>query len=157
MLLCGKIPWQPQPRGLEGAQCFPKEDLLPCLQPEVEVLRCLKDEYNGGAQVELAKGLTLAHGNALLVGMCYKAQVIVGTLAVTGAVCVQVLGVRRKKLISLVVCLSSTLPRQGAETAFQGKGLSLTNTPSTRCDPDKEGQGSDIHAARLVPAAVPDT
>lgn len=96
MLLCGKIPWQSQPRGLEGAQCFPKADLLPCLQPEVEVLGCLKDEHNGGAQVELAKGLALSHENALLVGMCYKAQVIVGALAVPGAVCVQVLGARRK-------------------------------------------------------------
>ena len=67
MLLCGKILWQPQPRGLEGAQCSCKADLLFCLQPQVEVLGCLEDEHDGGAQVELAQGLTLAHGNALLV------------------------------------------------------------------------------------------
>lgn len=102
MLLCGKIPWEPQPRRLEGAQCFPKADLLPCLQPEVEVLGGLKDEYNGGAQVELAQVLALAHGNTLLVGMCYKAQVIVGTLAVPGAVCLQVLRAGSKRVISLV-------------------------------------------------------
>lgn len=67
MLLCGKILWQPQPRGLEGAQCSCKADLLFCLQPQVEVLGCLEDEHDGGAQVELAQGLTLVHGNALLV------------------------------------------------------------------------------------------
>lgn len=70
MLLCGKIPWQPQPRGLEGAQCFPKADLLPCLQHEIEVLGCLKDEHDGGAQVELSKGFALSHENAFLVGVC---------------------------------------------------------------------------------------
>ena len=46
MLLCGKILWQPQPRGLEGAQCSCKADLLFCLQPQVEVLGCLEDEHD---------------------------------------------------------------------------------------------------------------
>jgi hypothetical protein len=98
----------------KGAQCFPKADLLSCLQPQVEVLGCLEDEHDGGAQVELAQGLTLAHGNALLVGVC------VGALAVPGAVCVQVLGARRKKLISLLACLQPC-PAQVAETSLSGQ------------------------------------
>lgn len=125
-----KDPLAATPKGLEGAQCFPKADLLSCLQPEVEVLGRLKDEHNGGAQVELSKGLALAHGNALLVGMSYEAQVIVGALAVPGAVCVQVLGARRKKLISIVTC-PQPCPARVTGTASQGKGLILINTPST--------------------------
>lgn len=80
---------------LEGAQGLPKSDFLSCFQLEVEVLGGLKDEHNGGTQVELAQVLALAHGDALLVGTCHEAEVVVGALAVSWAVCVQVLGEAR--------------------------------------------------------------
>lgn len=76
---------------LEGAQGFPKSNLLPWLQMKVEVFGSLKDEDDGGAKVELPKVLTLPHGDALLVAVRNEAEVIVGALAVPGAVCVQVL------------------------------------------------------------------
>lgn len=69
---------------LEGAQSLPKSDFLSCFQLEVEVLGGLKDEHDGGAQVELAQVLALAHGDALLVGVCHEAEVVVGALAVAG-------------------------------------------------------------------------
>lgn len=159
MLLRGKIPWQPQPRRLERAQRFPKADLLPCLQPEVEVLRGLKDEHNSRAQVEFTQVLALAHGNALLVGMCYKAQVIVGTLAVSGTVCVQVLEARRKRLLSFVACPHPLPAQKNSRDTILGQ-RSITNCQSRYLL--RPGWGGvcqthsslSINCARLAPAAL---
>lgn len=62
MLLCGKILWQPQPRGLEGAQCSCKADLLFCLQPQVEVLGCLEDEHDVELRLNSPRGSPLCMG-----------------------------------------------------------------------------------------------
>lgn len=94
---------------LEGAQSLPESDFLSRLQLEVEVLGGLKDEHDGGAQVELAQVLALAHGDALLVGVCHEAEVVVGALAVPRAVCVQVLGeVRGQSMWSPAPCTLNT-------------------------------------------------
>lgn len=80
---------------LEGAQSLSESDFLSRFQLEVEVLGGLEDEHDGGAQVELAQVLALTHGDALLVGVCHEAEVVVGALAILWAVCVQVLGEAR--------------------------------------------------------------
>lgn len=117
---------------LERAQSLPESDFLSRFQLEVEVLGGLEDEHNGGAQVELAQVLALAHGDALLVHVRHEAEVIVGALAVPWAVCVQVLWEMEAEHVDLehtsaaVLNLSPTLLRKGGPDSSSGHGLGLT-------------------------------
>lgn len=105
---------------LEGAQSLPKSDFLSCFQLEVEVLGGLKDEHDGGAQVELAQVLALAHGDALLVGVCHEAEVVVGALAVAWAVGVQVLGEVEAECVDLKHT-SAAIPNPVPKSAWKGR------------------------------------
>ena len=79
------------PQGLSVA------DLLARLQVKREVFWRLKQEDDGGAQVELAQVLALAHADALLVVVGDVAEVVEGAFAVAREVCAQLLKRERER------------------------------------------------------------
>lgn len=100
-LACPSADSEPLSSALHRPERFSKTDLLACLQIKGKIPWSFEQQYNSGAQVELAQVLSFSHAHAFLVVVCYVAEIVVSSFVVPRVVGTELLRRKSSLLMSM--------------------------------------------------------